>query len=472
LRGRRGGATLSDAIVSETPGQQRTWVHAGLRPLVDVRAGELGAMLYASLYFFALLAANYILRPVRDDMGLIGGTKNLPWLFLGTLTAVLLSQPLFAALVSRFPRRQFIPGTYRFFELNLLGFAALVWFLPPAQQVYVGRAFYIWMSVFNLFVVAVFWGFMADLFASGQGQRLFGFIGAGGTLGGVAGSEAAKQCSTYFGEKLGHTGVACLLVAALLLLELAVFCAGRLARRGHAIAAANPDRPTAAAHAGSDAPLRHGGMLGGIVAVFRSPYLLALAGYMLAMTISSTFLYMKQGTILESVARAERVHFLASIDQYTNIITLLMQLGVVGHLVPLIGVGVAAALMPVLTGAGMVLVYRLDSPLALMIAQVGRRVAEYGLTRPAREVFYTVVPRAQKYKAKTFIDTFVYRGGDALGGQLWGWLGGAAHFGTITLVTLVGALGWIALSLGLGRAQGRRAAGVRAGADETAVVSR
>ena len=146
------------------------------------------ALLWSFAYFFCLLASYYILRPIRDAAGLAGGVKNLPWLFTGTMLVMLLVNPPFAALVSNLPRRRFIPLTYRFFAVNLLIFFALYKLLPETQQVWVGRAFYIWTAVFNLFVVSIFWGFMADAFHSGQGKRLFGFIGVGGTIGGIVGS--------------------------------------------------------------------------------------------------------------------------------------------------------------------------------------------------------------------------------------------------------------------------------------------
>src|SRR5437867_1762681 len=186
-----------------------------LQRIIDVRPEEVRATLWSCGYFFCLLASYYILRPIRDSAGVAGGVKNLPWLFTGTMLVMLLVNPPFAALVSNLPRRRFIPLTYRFFAVNLLIFFALYKLLPETQQVWVGRAFYIWTAVFNLFVVSIFWGFMADAFNSGQGKRLFGFIGVGGTVGGIVGSAITASL-------VKGVGPAGLLLVSAALLEVSV----------------------------------------------------------------------------------------------------------------------------------------------------------------------------------------------------------------------------------------------------------
>jgi AAA family ATP:ADP antiporter len=182
-----------------------------LRKVIEVRPEEVRATLWSCAYFFFLLGGYYILRPIRDNAGIAGGVRNLPWLFTGTMVAMLLVNPAFAALVAKLPRSRFIPLTYRFFALNLLVFFVLFTALGEPSQVWVGRVFYIWTAVFNLFVVSIFWGFMADAFQSGQGKRLFGFIGVGGTLGGIVGSAVTAT----FVDVVGAAGL--LLVSAVLL---------------------------------------------------------------------------------------------------------------------------------------------------------------------------------------------------------------------------------------------------------------
>src|ERR1700754_1182770 len=193
----------------------------GLSWAVPATARERSAALWSFAYFFALLAGYYVLRPLRDQMGIAGGVKNLPWLFTATFLSLLVAQPLYGALVARLPRVRFIPIVYHFFVAHL----ALFWVLLTldVERVFVARVFFVWVSVFNLFAVAVFWSFMADLFTSEQGKRLFGFIGAGGTAGALLGPVITIALAVPLGP---HN----LLIAAIVFLEIAVFCAARLER--------------------------------------------------------------------------------------------------------------------------------------------------------------------------------------------------------------------------------------------------
>jgi len=431
-----------------------------LQRVVRVQPQEIAALLWACLYFFCLLASYYVLRPIRDALGLVGGTAHLPWLFLGTLTAMFVANPLFSALVSRLPRRRFIPYTYRFFGLNLLLFFVLLQALPERQQVYVARAFFIWTSVFNLFVVSVFWGFMADGFSSAQGKRLFGFIGVGGTLGAIVGAGSTTM--------LAHVlGPANLLLLAAVLLECAVFCVSRLARRFDAagIAEGRPIEPATAPGPQDSAPTlsyarwkpeRAGGALDGIARTLLSPYLLGICAYMLLFTISATLLYFEQAEIVNRSFHDSntRTAFFARIDLLVNVLAILVQAGLTGRIMSTIGVGPTAALLPLITLVGFLLLVRSPTLALLMGVQVARRAADYAIARPAREVFFTVVRRDEKYKAKSFIDTFVYRGGDAVGAGVSGLiraLGGGLATTTILAVPLT--LIWAAVALLLGRRQ-------------------
>src|SRR5215470_6303974 len=275
-------------------------LQAAIGRIVAVHSNEMGAVVWAFLYFFCLMAGYYVLRSLRDAMGITGGVKNLPWLFMGTLTVVTLCNPLYATLVSRFPRRRFIPFVYRFFQLNLLGFFLLFEFVPQVRQVWVARSFFVWTSVFNLFAVTVFWSLMADLFSSEQGKRLFGFIGLGGTLGAAFGAWLNTQLAE-------HLGVEKLLFVSLLLLELAVWSIRRLVRvtARHGFVSPPYPEPTGADDVIQtlpyaprppptvlrDRPLPAGGAFEALIRVFYSPYLLGICICMLAYTISTTFLY-------------------------------------------------------------------------------------------------------------------------------------------------------------------------------------
>ncbi len=204
-------------------------VHRLLSRAIDVRPAELRALGWSWLYIISLFVSYYILRPIRDEMGVAGGVENLQWLFTGTLVGMIAVNPPFAALVARLPRVKFIGITYRFFAVNLVCSSSRFCRWRPAEQsIWIGRLFFIWASIFNLFVVSVFWALMVDVFDTEQSKRLFGFIAAGATLGGIIGSSLtaalAKQVPATY-----------LLLGSAILLEVAVFCVGRLSRLSSAL---------------------------------------------------------------------------------------------------------------------------------------------------------------------------------------------------------------------------------------------
>ena len=297
-----------------------------LRRLIDIKPEEVRAALWSCAYFFFVLASYYILRPIRDDAGVAGGIKNLPWLFTGTMIAMLLVNPAFASLVARLPRKRFIPLAYRFFVVNLIVFFFLFRYLPDDSRVWIGRIFYIWTSVFNLFVVSVFWGFMTDAFDSGQGKRLFGFIGVGGTLGGIVGPAITATLANTL-------GIAGLLLVSAVFLELSVVCVRRLS----AIFAL-PDASRPEASRGDE--VIGGGMLEGVTHVLRSPYLLGISLYMLLYSIGSTFLYFQQAAIVDQARTdsATRTVLFAQIDLAVNVFTVVVQVLLTGRIMKWLGV--------------------------------------------------------------------------------------------------------------------------------------
>lgn len=374
-----------------------------LKRLVDVEPEELRALLWSFSYFFALLCSYYIVRPMRDEMGVAGGVENLQWLFTGTFVVMLAAVPLFGWVTSRFERCRFLPYVYLFFIANLLIFFLL--FRSSITHVYVARAFFIWASVFNLFVVSVFWSFMADIFNNQQARRLFGFIAAGGTTGAIAG----PMLTAFLALPLGHTN---LLLISALCLGWALLCIHRLI--------AWDDRLTA--HAGIDATgtiadtALGGGLFAGVNLVVRSPYLLGICLLMLLFTTLATFLYFQQAQIVrDSFADpAARTTVFAAIDLAVNSLTILIQVLLTGRLVKWLGLPVVLALIPLLLGAGFLAIGFAPVLAVLVVVQVIRRAGNYAIMRPAREMLYVVLGREEKYKAKNFIDTVVYRGGDAL----------------------------------------------------------
>ncbi|HYA28412.1 MAG TPA: MFS transporter, partial [Acidobacteriota bacterium] len=276
-----------------------------LRPMIDVRPAELTALVWSWLYIFSVLFAYYVLRPIRDDMGVAGGVENLPWLFSGTLLGMLAINPPFAALVARLPRVKFIALAYRFFALNLLLFVVLLESASAAQNIWIGRVFFIWTSVFNLFVVSVFWALMVDVFDSEQSKRLFGLIAAGATLGGIVGSSLtaalAKQIPAAY-----------LLVVSAGLLEVGVYCVRRLSRLSDALIR----RPVG----NDDATPIGGSVLAGVSHALKSPYLVNVSLFLLLFAITSTFLYFQQAEIAKQyfADRGSRTAFFARIDLCVN----------------------------------------------------------------------------------------------------------------------------------------------------------
>jgi AAA family ATP:ADP antiporter len=394
-----------------------------LNRLVAVEPDELRPMLWAALYNFLLLAAYFVIRPVRDEMGIAGGVRNLPWLFLGTLLGMLLVHPLFSALVGRLPRRLFVPLSYGFFVVNLLVFWVLFLTLPAASGIWTGRVFFIWTSVFNLFVVSIFWSVMADLFRPEQAKRLFGFVAVGGTVGAAVGSGS----TAFLASRVTPTN---LLVLSAVLLGLAMLAAHNL-MRSSALAEARREVPIA------DAGAAVGGrILDGVRAAFSSPYLIGIVGYMLLYTITSTFLYFQQAGIVDTS------------------LTALIQIFFTGRIVRRIGVALSLATLPLVSLLGFGAVGVWPTLTAIAVVQVLRRTSNYAIARPCREMLYTVVSRDSKYKAKNFIDTFVYRFGDQVGAWTSGLLmlvglGGAL----ISVVAAPLAAVWLALGLWLGHRQ-------------------
>jgi ATP:ADP antiporter, AAA family len=410
-----------------------------LRAMIDVGPEETAALAWSWLYFFSILSAYYVIRPIRDEIGAAGGIENLPWLFTGTLCAMLIANPPFSALVVRLAPVRFISWTYRFFMANLVLFLALLETTSGPANAWTGRIFYIWGAVFNLFVVSVFWGFLADVFSSEQSRRLFGFIAAGGTIGGIVGSSLTSTL-------VEHLGRARLLLVSAVLLEVGVFSVRRLSRIARGLRERSGARRDDAAVGGS--------VLSGFVHAVRSPYLVNLTVYMLLFTILSTFLYFQQADIAKRsfADRAARTAFFANIDLAVNVLTLAVQLLLTGRIIKRLGVALTLTLLPALSVAGFAVLGLAPSLWAVITFQVLRRAGNFAVARPTRETCFTVVPREDKYKAKSFIDTFVYRAGDQIGAWSYAGMGflGLGLAG-ISVAAVPISIVWLVNGLWLGR---------------------
>lgn len=426
--------------------EQNTSLRSAIHRIVDVRPEEIRALLWSFAYFFTLLAAYYVLRPVRDEMGLASGIKNLPWLFTATFVVMLAVMPLFGALVARIPRQRFIPLVYHFFTANILIFWLLLTF--KIAMLDTARVFFVWISVFNLFAVSVFWSFMADLYQSEQGKRLFGFIAAGGSAGALLGPLIAAGLA----EPIGRAN---LLLIAALLLEMAVLCAMRLESAAAVLKSGNVSTQAAPRDSGVG-----GSGIAGLLMVLRSPYLAGIALWVALLSLAGTFLYFQQANIVAALTDDpnRRTAIFARIDLAVSLVTIIVQFTVTGKIIRRFGAGPAAAFLPLVFAAGF-LALALTPMLWVVIAfQAAQRAANFAISNPARELLFTALDRAEKYKAKYVIDNVVFRGGDAASGWLFHALRGLGmELGAIALATVPVALAWVALALALGRRHERRA---------------
>ena len=406
---------------------------------------ERAAALWSFAYFFTLLAGYYVLRPLRDQMGIAGGVRNLPWLFTATFVTLLVAQPLYGALVARLPRARFIPIVYHFFVANL----AVFWLLLTLgiETAIVARVFFVWVSVFNLFAVAVFWSFMADLYDAEQGKRLFGFIGAGGTAGALLGPVITILLSVPLGPVN-------LLIAAAAFLEVAVFCVYRLERVASAQAGARPQQERIG-----------GGALAAIPELIRSPYLLGIGAWVSLLSFAATILYFEQAHIVSAAVKGAgaQTRVFASIDLAVGLLTLATQVFATGHLLKRFGTGIAAGALPAIYVGGFAALFLAPTLAVVMVVQVLQRWMNFAIANPARQVFFTVISREEKYKAKNLIDVVIYRGSDAVSGWVFdSLLAVGLKLGAIALCVLPITVGWLVLSAALGRTQERRAAALAA----------
>lgn len=399
---------------------------------------------WGALTFAALLASFTSFRPVRDALVLDGNPDEIPWLFIGTFVAGLVASPLWSQFLAKRQKRRVVPIAFHVFAGCILVFSALV--RSSLDPVAIGRAFYIWSSVFNLFVVSVFWSLLADLIGPEKAKSLFGPIAAGGTIGGFVGPALTKVL-------VGDLGVANILVVSAVWLEIAVIGVMQLRRYGevgdHVADAPTPSTP-----------------LTGLGRLTRSYYLLAIVGYVLCTATAATFLYMEQAGIVKSAfahlakdaARVARTDYFATLDLLTAGVTLVVQTLLARSLLKWLGPGIVLCILPIAQLSATVALSASTSLTVLAIAMVGTRAATHGLTRPARELLFTVVDRDDKYHAKNAIDTVAYRFGDMVASWTHKGLVALAAGSTAVVIAAVPlTIGWLVLAIALGIGFRRRA---------------
>jgi AAA family ATP:ADP antiporter len=402
-------------------------------------------LLCAFGYFFFLLASYYVLRPVRDEMAVRSGVGSIPWLFTATFLVSLAIAPIYGALVAKLRRGVFIPLVYAFLFINIAAFWALL--TAGIALDTVAKAFFVWLSVFNVFAVSVFWSFMADLFSPDQAKRLYPTIAAGGSLGGLTGSAAV----TGLVRLVGPANL--LLIAAALLLAALAFAVRLdvLARAGG----------TRVKSSGAPRSGTGGGWLAGISTVLRSPYLGGIAVWVFALSLAGTFAYNMQVDIVarSGLDSAGRTQIFGTVDLATNILIPLIQLLIAQYILQRFGTGPTLSVVAIVFLVGFVALAASPVLAVLVAFQIAQRTGQFALSNPARESLFTVLGPEETYKAKNVIDNVVFRGSDVGSAWLFNLLHSGLGLG-LSAIALIGAgaaAAWAGESLALGRAQTRKA---------------
>lgn len=402
-------------------------------PLKKLSNKELNLIAHSFLYFFCLLCCYFILRPLRDEMGIINGAINMQWLFTGTFVAMLCIAPIFSLLVSKNSIKRVLLFSYSFFIGNILLFYLLFEGFGISRVVAI--SFFIWLSVFNLFVVSLFWSFMADVFSSKSSKRFFGIIASGGSLGALTGPVIANHLSSKFPISILLLVAAFFLIAALLCI-LGILKLSDKKQHFNKVIQTNTVNVKR--------------LFEGVQNIMKSPYLLGIVAFVLLYTSISTVLYFEQAHIVEEVLTksTERIRYFSSIDFRVNAIAIIGQFFFAGSIIKKSGLSIVLASIPFIMGVGLIVLGLNPSLSVIAMLMVVHRAGNFMLLRPSKEILFTVSSFEDKYKSKNFIDTAIYRGGDALVGWLFaglvalGWGLGAIAFLAIPISFLWSFIGY------------------------------
>lgn len=372
-------------------------------PKIDRKEGVV--LLKAFLFFFFVLASWYALRPVRNELAVQGGIYNLPWLLMGVMAAMLIINPIYSWLVSRVDKNKIVLYIYSFFILNLILFLTSWSYAGDEGRIWTGRAFYIWANVFSFFVVSIFWVTMINFFNHTDSKRFFGIISAGGSLGAFFGSSVARYFST---EICGNTSISdlgpmSLIVFSIFSLSFAIFFS----------------RSFNSSHANYDEPNKIGGSsMEAIKNTMRDPAIRNLGIYVILFTMLMTVSWMVSLGIVEAWSQdpCERTGFFARIEQIVTPLTLLMQLFLASYILRRVGTLAILSLYGLLFAAAFMAYSFYPTITTVMIVVISLRIFEYGFNKPTRESIYTKLTEQDRYKSTVFIDTFLARSGDVVGG--------------------------------------------------------
>lgn len=412
----------------------RKMLHAAMQ----IEANEIKATCLSFLFIFLLMAAYYILRPVRD--ALASNWTDAEVSFLWTLNFFISAGVVaaYGAAVSSIRFRYLVPAVYTFFAASFLFFYFAV--TSATEHVLVNKCFYVWVSVFSLFHVSVFWSYMADTFSKEQSTRLFSVIAAGASAGALVG----PSIPTLLAGRLG-THTLMLLAATLLVLPIPIILyLARLKRTELHNEDVSADL----------SELKIGGNpLAGFREFATSPYLLAIGGFILLYTMIGSFVYFEQKNLLEAYSMVKRTTILGGIDWSVNVLTFVLAFFATGRLVHRFGMTTALPLIPVLVIAAMLILAFAPVLAVLVVLQIGRRAGNYAVTRPAREMLFTDVDRETRFKAKPVVDIVVYRGGDTMTAWLFTGLTQGLGMGmaSVALAGAAIAAAWTGAGLYLGR---------------------
>ncbi len=414
-----------------------------LARVCDIAPQEQRATLASFSLVLVLMGSYYILRPLRDAMASDWTDAEVSWLWTFTFFFSAVAVSLYGAAVSRLRVVRLVPSVYTFFAFSFVLF--YVGSQSLADRTLLDKSFYVWVSVFSLFHISVFWSFMADVFNQGQAKRLFGFIGAGASVGALGGPALATALAGT-----GSTDTLLLIASCMIMLTLPLIA---WVQRLKTSELAN----TGVSASKSDFEYIGGNPLSGFSEFLKSPYLLGIGLFIFLYTSIGSFVYFELKNLMADYSRAERTQIWAIVDLIVNTLTLLVAMFATGRIASRLGLPFTLASVPVLIGCGLVFLMIMPMLSIVLAIQVVRRAGNYAITRPGREMLFTAVDRDTRFKAKPVIDIVIYRGGDML--NAWAFtgltqglgLGLAAVAGTGAVIAALWAITGVALGRGFQR---------------------